>query len=161
MGRKKKEIKVSSAEDGKRAIVYTRVSTDEQVQHGYGLDVQLDRCTQYAQLVGYTIVAVKTDEGLSGTLSMKDRPGLLSAFTSCIMGDADIILTYAQDRYARDTGVWVNLRDSAIKAGMHLWTVKENTDFATKDSQCAHLAYRSICNSLAYFIRGIINDNEF
>ena len=135
MGRKKKQVPVSSANDGKRAIIYTRVSTDEQVQHGYGLDAQLDRCTQYAQLVGYTVVDVKTDEGLSGTLYMKDRPALLAAFTACLTGDADIILTYAQDRYARDTGVWVNLRDAAIKAGIHLWTVKENTDFATKDSQ--------------------------
>jgi site-specific DNA recombinase len=135
MGRKKKEHKVVTAADGKRTIIYLRVSTDEQAQHGYGLADQLEKCQKYAELVGYTVIDVKTDEGLSGTLYMDYRPALKDAFFACLTGKADIILAYAQDRYARDTGVWVNLRDAAIKGGMKLWTVKENTDFATKESQ--------------------------
>jgi site-specific DNA recombinase len=136
MGRKKKVVSsIIEQSDGKRVIIYLRVSTDEQAQHGYGLETQLELCTRYAELVGFTIIRVETDEGLSGTLYMKDRPGLLAAFTACTIGEADLILSYAQDRYSRETGVWVNLRDAAIKSRVKLWTVKENTDFATPESK--------------------------
>jgi len=119
MGRPKKQTHTSALqEQGKRIIIYLRVSTDEQAQHGYGLDAQRENCTQFAQLVGYTVIDVVSDEGLSGTLPMSERPALQRAFTLCLTSQADIILAYAQDRYARSTGVWIAVRDAAMKASI-------------------------------------------
>jgi hypothetical protein len=35
----------------KKALIYCRVSTDEQAESGYGLDVQLEDCQDYAARV--------------------------------------------------------------------------------------------------------------
>ena len=121
--------------NGKRVIMYLRVSTDDQKNHGYGLDAQRETCTQYAVLKGYEIIDILSDEGLSGKLAMNERPSLMKAFTMCLTGQADIILAYAQDRYARDMSVWTSVRDAAMKAHVRLETVKEGTDFAAQESQ--------------------------
>ena len=38
-----------AANGHKRAILYTRVSTDEQAEHGYSLQSQLEACRAYAE----------------------------------------------------------------------------------------------------------------
>ena len=111
------------------------MSTDEQVKSGYGLAVQLELCQKYADTYNYIIVAVKRDEGLSGTLPMSEREGITQAITMGVVREADIILAYAQDRYARDTGVWSSIHSAATEAGLQLLTVKENTNFAAQSSQ--------------------------
>ena len=56
----------------KRAIIYARVSTDEQAEQGYGLLYQIERCKERASLRGYTLVHEPvTDEVLP--LSMVDN----------------------------------------------------------------------------------------
>ena len=132
-----KRNKLANAQptNGKRVIIYLRVSTDDQKNHGYGLDAQKEACTQYAVLKGYEVVDILSDEGLSGKLPMNERPSLMKAFTMCLTGQADGILCYAQDRLARDMSVWTSVRDAAMKASIRLETVKEGTDFTTKESQ--------------------------
>ena len=41
---------------GERALIYARVSSDEQAEAGYGLSVQIARCREYAERKGYTLV---------------------------------------------------------------------------------------------------------
>jgi site-specific DNA recombinase len=134
VGRHKKEPIQPPAQkiDGRRFVLYRRISTDEQ-KKGYGMDAQKDICEGYATIKGLEIIAYKDDEGLSGTLPVEQRPGLLEAVNMCLEGKADGILTYAQDRYAREPEVWANLRKRAFKH-FSLWTVKENTDFSTEES---------------------------
>ena len=118
-----------------RAIIYLRVSTDEQSKHGRGLDAQRDLCMTYAAQHEYAIVGILTDDGLSGKLPMSKRPALKEAITRGVAGDADVIVTYAQDRYARNTGVWAEVRDLAIAAKFRLETVKENRNLADKQER--------------------------
>ena len=58
-----------------RAAIYTRVSTEDQVS-GYGLDVQREKCRAQAIVKGWEVVAEFTDDGISGTKDVQDRPGL-------------------------------------------------------------------------------------
>ncbi len=131
---RKKKV-VDTALQAHRVVIYLRVSTDEQVKSGFGLAAQIELCEKYAAAHNYTIVGVQRDEGLSGTLPMAERAGITGAITMGVIGQADIILAYAQDRYARDTGVWSSIRSAATKAGLQLLTVKENTNFAAQESQ--------------------------
>ena len=55
-----------------KAVIYCRVSTEEQAQEGYSLDVQERFCRQYALNNGYDVFGVYRDEGKSGT--KLDRP---------------------------------------------------------------------------------------
>ena len=49
-----------------RAVIYTRVSTDEQARDGLGLSIQLKRCRAYAEAQGWSVVETFTDAGVSG-----------------------------------------------------------------------------------------------
>lgn len=47
---------MQSSNGHKRAVLYARVSTDEQAENGYGLPVQLDAMRKYAEQNHFTIV---------------------------------------------------------------------------------------------------------
>lgn len=79
-------------------VIYLRVSTDQQVQSGLGLEAQRQICLKLipegAQLLEFT------DEGFSGALEMEKRPALLEALN--ILSKGDILLIAKRDRIGRD-----------------------------------------------------------
>lgn len=80
-------------------IIYLRVSTDQQVQSGLGLEAQRQLCHKFinnplAHVIEYS------DEGFSGALKMEKRPGLLEALN--ILDKDDILLVAKRDRLGRD-----------------------------------------------------------
>ena len=112
MGRHKRQEQVR----GTNAVIYLRVSTDEQAKPGhFGLDAQLELCTTYCQKQGYAIIEVAQDKGISGTKPIAERPGIERAITLCEQRKADVIVAYAQDRYARKTGVLESLLSGALR----------------------------------------------
>jgi len=126
MGRPKKQTKQAVAGIlGKRAVIYLRVSGDEQAKEGYGLEDQEDKCTAYAREHGYTLVAVLRDEGLKGNQPISERPSLQQAIGMCASGEADVLIAKAQDRLARDTEIWPQIRKAARRVGSRIETVKE------------------------------------
>jgi hypothetical protein len=58
----------------KRAILYARVSTDEQARSGYSLAQQLEALREYAAGKGYEVLEEVSDPGQSGT--SLERPGM-------------------------------------------------------------------------------------
>ncbi len=60
----------------KTAILYIRVSTDEQAKSGYSIPEQLRELRRYAGDNGYDVLAEEIDDGYSG--ASPDRPGLNS-----------------------------------------------------------------------------------
>lgn len=51
---------------GLRVAIYVRVSTEEQAQHGYSIDAQLETLRSYCKLYGKIVVAEYIDAGVSG-----------------------------------------------------------------------------------------------
>jgi DNA invertase Pin-like site-specific DNA recombinase len=80
-------------------VLYSRVSTDEQAQHGYGLDAQRTELQRAAVFHRWEIVEVIRDEGVSG--KDLDRPGLRRALELIAAGDADGIAVAKLDRLSR------------------------------------------------------------
>jgi site-specific DNA recombinase len=119
---------------GNRAVIYLRVSGEEQAKDGYGLEDQEDKCRRYSEEHGYSIVAVLTDEALKGTQPISERPALQRALEMCSKGLADVLVTKAQDRLARDTEIWPQIRKAVIKARARIETVKEG-DLTKADSE--------------------------
>jgi len=58
----------------KRAILYARVSTDEQARSGYSLAQQLEALRAYAAREGYEVLGEVQDAGQSG--ASLERPGM-------------------------------------------------------------------------------------
>ena len=63
-----------TAERKDTAVLYIRVSTLDQAEHGVSLDAQEQRLTAYAVACGLSVVAVLREEAISGTVPMAERP---------------------------------------------------------------------------------------
>jgi DNA invertase Pin-like site-specific DNA recombinase len=110
----------------KRAILYARVSTDEQARSGYSLSQQLEALREYASREGYDIAKEIEDRGHSGaTLA---RPGLDRVRDLVAAGTASIVLAQDRDRFAREPAhCWI-LREELAKHGCKLHALNDRGD---------------------------------
>lgn len=90
------------ATGGRRVVGYARVSTHEQAERGFGLDLQRARLADYCIRERLDMVALHEDPGVSGTTPLAERPGLVEALTIVEAGEADALLVARLDRLARD-----------------------------------------------------------
>jgi len=79
-------------------IIYLRVSTDQQVSSGLGLEAQRQICLKLVPNNSHVLEFC--DEGYSGALEMEKRPALLSALN--ILSKDDVLLIAKRDRIGRD-----------------------------------------------------------
>lgn len=86
-------------------VAYLRVSTIEQADKGYGLDVQREAIRKAGKALGAKIVAWRVDEGKSGALDAAKRPGLLDALVIIRDDKADALIVRDLDRLARAVSV--------------------------------------------------------
>jgi DNA invertase Pin-like site-specific DNA recombinase len=70
---------------------YLRCSTDEQAQSGLGLAAQAQACQEFAETQGRSIDHAFTDEGVSRSTFITDRPGMASLLSSLRRGDVVIV----------------------------------------------------------------------
>ena len=85
---------------GKRAILYLRVSTDEQADKGYSLDSQMEACRAYAIEHGFSIVA-EFREDFTGSVPIEMWPEGKNAFQMLRDEQADVLIVYTMDRLVR------------------------------------------------------------
>ncbi|OKI14234.1 recombinase family protein [Streptomyces sp. CB03911] len=102
------------------AVAYLRVSTEEQVASGAGLDGQRTAIEAYAALRGWTITAWFADDGVSGTVAPSEREQLSAALQALTDGRASTLLFHRPDRLARKAADLLDLRDQAEREG---WTI--------------------------------------
>ena len=101
----------------KRAVLYGRVSTDEQAEKGFSLQSQFEHCRQYAANLGYEVVAEIQDE-ISGV--KEKRPGLDRVQEMITRREIDTVIVFSPDRLTRNLGHSVVLREVWHKAGVEL-----------------------------------------
>jgi site-specific DNA recombinase len=89
----------------KRAILYARVSGDEQAKKGYSLSDQGNALRQWAGREGYEVFEEVADEGWSG--AYLERPGLDRVRHLVAEGGVDVVAVLFRDRVAR--GVYAQL----------------------------------------------------
>ena len=101
------------------AVIYTRVSTGEQAEHGTSLESQRDACRQKALALGLPIVAEYEDAGVSGGFLLT-RQGMMAAIADIQAGRADTLICANVSRYSRDVEHQQSLLKSVRAAGGHL-----------------------------------------
>jgi site-specific DNA recombinase len=99
----------------KRAILYARVSTDEQARTGYSLAQQLEAVREYAAQEGYEILEEITDEGHSG--ASLARPGLDYVRDLVAAGGVSVVLAQDRDRFSRKVVLNGLLEEELTKYG--------------------------------------------
>jgi len=107
-----------------KALIYCRVSTEEQANEGYSLEAQEHYCRQFAQHNGCLIVGVYRDEGKSGT-SM-ERPAL-QELISRVQQERSIgaVIVQETDRLARNTQDHLAIRTLLHRSGVRLISVAQ------------------------------------
>jgi site-specific DNA recombinase len=83
----------------KRAILYARVSTEEQGKTGYSISDQLRELRAHAARQGYQVVEEAVDDGHSG--ADPHRPGLRRVMEVAERGAIDIVLAKKRNRLFR------------------------------------------------------------
>lgn len=112
-----------------KAIIYTRVSTDEQARNGISLDDQEARCKKYADLYDLMVVGVVRDEGYSaGTLK---RPGIDTIRHHLAEGVIDSVIIVRLDRLTRNVKDLWDMIEEFNQADVQLHGVDDRIDTAS------------------------------
>lgn len=82
-----------------RAVLYSRVSTEEQVEHGYSLGGQARKLREFAANEGWRVVEEIEDDGYSGADPY--RPGLRRVLELVERGEVDVVVAAKRDRLFR------------------------------------------------------------
>ncbi len=102
------------------AVIYLRVSTDEQAASGLGLEAQEAECRAFIASKGWTVAGVHCDAGVSGATPADKRPGLMLALAALRRGS--VLVAAKRDRLARSVGVAAVVEEMARRAGASVVT---------------------------------------
>ena len=117
------------------AVIYIRVSTEDQARHGYSLAGQEEACVQRAKELGAAEMQIYKDEGITG--SVLERPGLQQALAAVKAGGAEYFIVYDPDRLSRKLSHQLLLSEEIEKAGCRL----EFVNFDWQDTPEGRLFY--------------------
>jgi site-specific DNA recombinase len=110
----------------KRAILYARVSTDEQARNGYSLAQQLEALREYAAREGYEVLQEVQDPGQSG--ASLERPGMDRVRDLVAAGSVSVVLAQDRDRFAREPAYHYLLRQEFEEHGTKLKALNDHGD---------------------------------
>src|SRR5215208_1864226 len=110
----------------KRAILYARVSTDEQARSGYSLAQQLEALRAYAAAEGYEVLEEIEDPGQSG--ASLERPGMDRVRDLVAGGGVSVVLAQDRDRFAREPAYLFYLREEFSEHGTELRALNDRGD---------------------------------
>jgi site-specific DNA recombinase len=110
----------------KRAILYVRVSTDEQARSGYSLAQQLEALRDYAAREGYEVLEEVQDPGQSG--ASLERPGMDRVRDLVAAGGVSVVLAQDRDRFAREPAYHYLLRREFEEHGTKIRALNDRGD---------------------------------
>lgn len=86
----------------KKAVIYARVSSEEQAKHGFSIENQKKQCKEFAERNGYYVEKMFVDEGKSA--KNLDRPEIQDLITYCSKKSNKInaVIIWRLDRISRN-----------------------------------------------------------
>ena len=121
----------------RRAALYVRVSTSDR---GQTVENQLQPLQEAAGRLGWTVVAIYRDEGISGSLGRQKRPGLDALLKGVARREFDIVAawTFADwvDRCSDLIGLLGELRSRDIDLYLHQQALDTSTPSGRSCSAC-------------------------
>src|SRR5665213_858524 len=112
----------------KKAVIYCRVSTKEQVDEGNSLHSQEKLCREYCHKNGFEIAETFIDQGESAKTA--NRPELQHLLDYCTLKKNDIgaVVIYKLDRISRNTDDYSKIRLLLKKYGVEIKSITEYFD---------------------------------
>lgn len=134
-----------------RARAYLRVSTRQQSEEGWSMDVQEKLVREYCYKNNYDLVKIYFDEGISGK-DFEHRPGIKAAIDE--LKPHEVFITPSLSRLGRSATVMSQIIESIIKIGSKPIVLDINIDFSTTEGKL----YLSIFSGIAQHERDIISN---
>jgi site-specific DNA recombinase len=116
----------SNGHGPKRAILYARVSTDEQARSGYSLAQQLEALREYAAREGFQVLEEVSDPGQSG--ASLERPGMDRLRDLVAAGGVTLVLAQDRDRFAREPAYHYLLKREFEEHGTKIRAMNDRGD---------------------------------
>jgi site-specific DNA recombinase len=135
----------------KKAVIYARVSTEEQANQGYSIKAQRDMLYQFAKQRNIDIIDEYIDEGKSGK-SISGRPQMQKLLKDIEKGHFNIVLIYKLDRLARSTKDSLEISDRLARHNIQLMSYSENIDTSSPGGKM----FFTVMSSVAEMERGQI-----
>ena len=110
-----------------RAIIYARVSTEEQKRKGYSMEAQIEACRAYAKAKGWEVVKIYQEPKSAKEGSLEKRE-LKKALLLIKEGGADILLVWRADRITRSI---IDFAKIVELIGPRIASVTEGLDMST------------------------------
>lgn len=116
-----------------RAVIYLRQSHYR--EESISLELQERACRDYCDRLGYDVVAVEADPGISGRTW--NRPAVQRVMTAIEKRDADVVVLWKWSRLSRSRKDWALALDRADIAGGRIESATEPIDTATASGRFA------------------------
>src|ERR671913_544603 len=110
----------------KRAILYARVSTDEQARSGYSLAQQIEALREYAAREGYEVLEEVSDPGQSG--ASLERPGMDRVRDLVAASGVSVVLAQDRDRFSREPAYTYLLKREFEEYGCKMRALNDRGD---------------------------------
>ncbi|HIY58924.1 MAG TPA: recombinase family protein [Candidatus Tetragenococcus pullicola] len=141
-------------EEKKRAVIYVRVSTTEQAVEGYSLDAQEKVGREHADKMGYEVVNVYRDEGISGK-SIKGRLAFQRMMKDLTENKFEMVIIWKLTRLGRNM---VDIAQTVEQMGRYnvaLSSISEQFDISSSSGRFMC----QILGSISEFERNQISEN--
>jgi DNA invertase Pin-like site-specific DNA recombinase len=109
------------------AIIYTRVSTQDQVQN-FSLETQETRCRELCQTNGWPVVQVFREEGQSAKTTRRDQFQKMLQFSKNPKNGVGFLVVYDFSRFARNMLDQLLTESDLKQSGVRLESVKEPSE---------------------------------
>lgn len=94
-----------------RVALYIRVSSEEQVRHGYSLNSQKERLIEYCKQMHYKVVDIYADEGKTARTKLKNRKELLRLIEDAKEKKFDRVIFWRLDRWFRNIADYYKVQE--------------------------------------------------
>jgi site-specific DNA recombinase len=113
-----------------RVALYLRVSSEEQREAGT-IETQSEELDRHTTTRGFEVFRVYSDDGMSGTIPLHERPAGARLLQDAKAGKFDTVLVYRLDRLARTQLAILDAADRLERAGVALRSATEQYETAT------------------------------
>jgi DNA invertase Pin-like site-specific DNA recombinase len=114
-----------------KAVIYLRVSTDQQAASGLGLEAQEAKCREHCARMGLEVLAVHSDPAIGGKDAIERRPGLQAVLALVQRNPEAIVVVYSLSRLSRRQSITWKLLDDRGEYRLRVQSASEPFDTST------------------------------